>query len=540
MRLNYFIFLISFIPIHTFCQNKSFDSSLKDATFKYFNDKLDEDHERPVLLKISQAYLDKAKREKQARHVFNAYKAMVHHSDEKLKLTYADSMYYSAIKIKDTMLIASSYLTKGIIYYNFMEYSKSLDNLLRADRLIPPGKNEYLAHKVKFNIANVKMTLGFYNDAIILFKDCVLYFGREGDTPFVSPVAGLGLCYCKMEQYEQSSKTNNLGLSLAKEEQNVHLIPYFIKTEGINEFYRENYNSSIRKLNWALPQIINNRDLANEVAIYYYLGRDYLKLQKNEIAISYFEKIDKAFDERNYVSPEFRQAYEILIKYWKSKQNLEKQLYYIQRLQTADSVTHKRFKYLSSKILTEYDAKELNYQSNQLQGSIHSHFLISLLHTVGAVTVLLACAFLIVQRQIFRLVDKKRNDHESNKQQGDKIELNPEITATILKKIEKFEEKKKFLEKELTLVKFSSQIESNTKYVSKIINQHKGKSFTEYINDLRIDYLVGLLQNEKKYRNYNYTALAHEVGFCTVQSFTRAFVNRMGVSVSEFLEGLGK
>ena len=120
----------------------------------------------------------------------------------------------------------------------------------------------------------------------------------------------------------------------------------------------------------------------------------------------------------------------------------------------------------------------------------------------------------------------------------DKKEINPEIQTTVLAKMNKFEEKKRFLEKDLTLVKFSAIVECNSKYVSRIINDHKQKTFTEYINDLRIDYVVELLQNEKKYRNYNYTALAREVGFSTVQSFTRAFANRMGLSLSEFLERL--
>ncbi len=538
MRLNYsFSFVIILFPLLIFCQNHvDFGNNLQDETFQYLRNRLDEDHEKTTLLKISQAYLDKAKRERIPAHVFDAYKEMMHHSDERLKLTYADSMYYTAIKIKDSALIASSFLTKGIIYYNFMKYSKSLDNLLEADRLIPPGKDGYLAHKVKFNIANVKMCLGFYNDAILLFKECVLYFGKEGDTPFVSPIVGLGLCCSKMGQYNHSSKINNLGLALARIEQNDHVVPYFVKTEGINDYYRENYAASIRKLNWALPKIIEDGDLANEIAIYYYLGKCHLKLKKIETAIGYFEKVDKAFTERNYVSPEFRQGYEILIKYWKSRQNLEKQLYYIERLQAADSVTHKKFKYLSSKVLREYDSKELNRQKRYLKQSIHSQFQRNLLLTIVAVIIVMVCIFLVVKRKRAEFTGENNNKHINTRQPSDKLEINPDIVEAVLKKIEKFEEEKKFLQKDMTLARFSTLVDSNTKYVSKIINHHKRKSFTDYINDLRIDHIVSLLQNERKYRNYNYMALAHESGFSTVQNFTRAFANKMGISVSEFLE----
>lgn len=539
MQPGYLLIFIFLISSTFYCQEQT-DSNrdVEDRSFQYLRDRLDEDLSKQELSDFAHAYLVTAKKARRDDHIFDAYRAMMHHCSDKLKLTYADSMYYTAVKIKDSSRIASALLTKGILYYDFMEYARAIDYLLKANKIVNRAKDEYLSYKVKFNIGNVKMALGFYADAIPIFEQCVAFFGREGDTPYVSSAASLALCYTKMGQIEKSSKANERGLELAKKEENQKLIPYFARTEGMNEFFRGNYVSSMKKLSWALPMIIKNNDVKNEIAIYFYMGSNQLKLGNVKEAIGYFQKIDMAFAERNYVSPEFRHAYEILIKYWKGKRNPEKQLFYIGRLQKADSVTHEKFRYLSSRVIKEYDTEELNRQQHLLKEAIQDNFTRNFCFAVFTIAMILVCAFITTRWRA-----KKKDDTGDAVKvgpAGEKKEINPEIITAVLSRIEKFEEKKKFLEKDLTLVRFSAMVDCNSKYVSRIINDYKQKTYTEYINDLRIDYIVNLLKTEKKYRNYTFKALGQEAGFSTVQNFTRAFNNRMKMPVSEFLEGLGK
>ena len=104
----------------------------------------------------------------------------------------------------------------------------------------------------------------------------------------------------------------------------------------------------------------------------------------------------------------------------------------------------------------------------------------------------------------------------------------------------KFEQNKKYLEKDVTLMKLASFLNTNTKYVSKIILRYRDKKTIEYVTDLKIDYIVKILKTEKKYRNYTNKALGEQAGFGSTQIFTRAFKIRTGISPTYYIQELNK
>ena len=119
-------------------------------------------------------------------------------------------------------------------------------------------------------------------------------------------------------------------------------------------------------------------------------------------------------------------------------------------------------------------------------------------------------------------------------------DINQDTVAAVLKQLEKFEKDKKFLEKDLTLTKLAVAFDSNTRYISKIISHYRDKKFVDYLNDLKVDYLIILLKEDKMLRNYTNKALAEEVGFSSTQRFATAFFARTGMPTSYFIEELLK
>lgn len=65
-------------------------------------------------------------------------------------------------------------------------------------------------------------------------------------------------------------------------------------------------------------------------------------------------------------------------------------------------------------------------------------------------------------------------------------DINQDTFAVVLKQLEKFEKDKKFLEKDLTLVKLSALFDSNTKYLSKIIYYYRGKNLWNIVMILKL------------------------------------------------------
>ena len=108
----------------------------------------------------------------------------------------------------------------------------------------------------------------------------------------------------------------------------------------------------------------------------------------------------------------------------------------------------------------------------------------------------------------------------------------------ITEQLEKFEENECFLKSSITLSNLSPKLNTNSKYLSKTINVYKKKTFTQYINDLRIEYLIEKLNTDKTFKNYTIQAIATEIGFNTPNAFSRAFFKKTGMYPSEYIKEL--
>ena len=95
-----------------------------------------------------------------------------------------------------------------------------------------------------------------------------------------------------------------------------------------------------------------------------------------------------------------------------------------------------------------------------------------------------------------------------------------------------------FLDKEITIQKLSLSLNTNTKYLSRVINESKGKTFVNYINDLRVDFASTQLQTQPKLRNYTIQALANEFGFNSAVSFSTAFNKVYKIKPTYFIKEL--
>lgn len=114
------------------------------------------------------------------------------------------------------------------------------------------------------------------------------------------------------------------------------------------------------------------------------------------------------------------------------------------------------------------------------------------------------------------------------------LEITQDTVEKILRLLEKWELAMKFLENDITLATLAVYLETNTRYTSDIILFHRGKGFIEYLNDLKVDYIIGQLKTDKHKRMYTHDALAKEAGFSTTQRFVSAFKARTKISPNYF------
>lgn len=92
-----------------------------------------------------------------------------------------------------------------------------------------------------------------------------------------------------------------------------------------------------------------------------------------------------------------------------------------------------------------------------------------------------------------------------------------------------------FLNKRLTIHDISTELATNSKYISMAINNATGNSFTYFVNQYRINKAVELVTSQKSKSSSNFDEIAELSGFNSRSSFNRQFSEFTGLSPSQFM-----
>lgn len=114
--------------------------------------------------------------------------------------------------------------------------------------------------------------------------------------------------------------------------------------------------------------------------------------------------------------------------------------------------------------------------------------------------------------------------------------MTSETEAKLLELLDDFEKGTSFTNKNMSLSFLAGELNTNTKYLSHLINRHKNSDFKTYINRLRINYIVDKLINDEKYRQYKISILAEECGFSSHSKFASVFKQITDYSPSVYIK----
>ncbi|WP_408037682.1 helix-turn-helix domain-containing protein [Tenacibaculum amylolyticum] len=118
------------------------------------------------------------------------------------------------------------------------------------------------------------------------------------------------------------------------------------------------------------------------------------------------------------------------------------------------------------------------------------------------------------------------------------INVKEETIQNIIKGLHKLEREKYFLDINCNAYNVAKRINTNTTYLSKVMNIHYQKNFNTYINELRIQYIIHQLNHDKRYLSYNIQSLSKEVGYKSPDSFTKAFKTYTGLLPSIYIKNM--
>lgn len=116
--------------------------------------------------------------------------------------------------------------------------------------------------------------------------------------------------------------------------------------------------------------------------------------------------------------------------------------------------------------------------------------------------------------------------------------IDEELKRIIMGKLEKLEKSNFFLDQGCNLYQLAEKLKTNHKYLSQVINQEKKSNFNNYINELRINYLLARLLKDEEFRNSKLSYIAVSVGYNNLNTFNAAFKKRQGILPSYFIDQL--
>ncbi|PIF46449.1 AraC-like DNA-binding protein [Chryseobacterium sp. 52] len=116
--------------------------------------------------------------------------------------------------------------------------------------------------------------------------------------------------------------------------------------------------------------------------------------------------------------------------------------------------------------------------------------------------------------------------------------MSEEREKSLLEKIKEFERGSMFTEKNFTMAQMASALESNAKYINYVLQKYRGKTFSDYINELRIKFIVDKLISNPEYLSYKINYLSDISGFSSHSRFTYIFKKELNISPSEFISQL--
>ncbi|WP_299243560.1 tetratricopeptide repeat protein [uncultured Aquimarina sp.] len=535
---------------------KSKNYQFEELYYRYYNSFINKNKKAAAI--YASTYIEKAKIEKDTIRLAEGYYSMSFVMDKSFINVYMDSIIVITKNINDTRFPSSAYFFKGSVFYNKRAFKKALDNYILANDYARKNYNPDLILNVNHDMGLLKDRLGNYKEALRLHKENYQYLKYNNNKEnknkrYLNNLFGLATCFYRLKQFDSAFIYNSIGLKESIKTDNVDLYNDFVICAGVLSYFEKDYQKAVDSIRKSLKYYEKIDDKPNKAVAYYYLGKIYYESNNIVKAISYLKRLDTIFQQQKDVHPETREGYEILINHYKEIDDPKNQLLYIEKLMVVDSVLNDNYRYLQKKISSQYDTPLLLSEKQKIITVLEAskkrsnHWMLGL---VALITIAIGIAVFnyrkrnIYQQRFQGLLDQQFKDLIPEKTSGYKkpqeIGISEEVVNAILKKLQAMEDNHKFLTTNLTITSLSKQLKTNPNYLSKIVNTYKGKRFGQYINELRINYVITRLQSDPKFRKYTVKAIAQEIGFNSQDAFSKAFYKSTGIHPSYFIKELEK
>ena len=521
----------------------------------------------PKAVKASKAYINKAKKEKDKRKEWLGIEALGNSYLNHRELDNSQEQFEKALQFAEENefdeFIIRSYILGAQIQLGAPNASKALAYLNKALAHAEKTNNDYWKENVLMFISSILQMSGEAEKAIEIKKSSIKHYKNKPlDSTFTEErkndmllysYSVLSNAYLKVDQVDSAKQYVALMDNLISEKDSCKLRT-LLNARAEIYFYEKKYASA--KENFRKASQLCNIDMPlMDLQITYDLGKVAHGQGNFQEAINLFQRGLDNYEVTPAEEGYMDDYYKLLADSYKETGDFERANYYFEKYITSTS----EFNKIKNDIKESTRAQEIKEFRNELE-SLESEknkkeTYLNYLFLGASVIILILLFFLLrfyktkkeneakfetllakinVAEKPEDIIDTKDEDLDEK----NTTDVPEETKQQILDGLKKLENQEYFLKQDCNSYNVAKKINTNTSYLSKVINSHFGKNFNTYINDLRINYTIVRLKNDVIFRSYSIQAIAEEVGYKSADSFTKYFKRDTGLNPSFYIKEL--
>ncbi|SEK42480.1 Tetratricopeptide repeat-containing protein [Aquimarina amphilecti] len=474
-------------------------------------------------------------------------------------VTYKNKEYDSAIeygtntaefgkKLDNEDYIVRGLFITGAAYQDKRDRKNALKQYLLIEKIIKKYNLTQYEIDTLISIGQIRIRLNQNEKALAslqkgleLLQKPTHKLDARYNAKYLSAIQGIGVCYYKMGNYDEALNYDYRGLQYAEEHDLKAYIIGFNLNIGEAYIGKKKYEKALSYLTIAKSDILkekkkNDPDLftANlHIATCFFAQEKYVETR--ELLLENFEHLKE-----NLEIEKIKEASDLAKKCGEKLNDPDLQFKYSNEYNKIIESLYQNENSAQEK-LYDHDIKNLEEQNQDLI-SKNTIYIISFL--LALTLAILTLAYNIKTKRknklLYEELQKERTQEFIPKKNITSASKNEFITdkkiENLLQKLSALEKTEFYLNIDCNLYNTAKNIDTNTTYLSKTINEYKKQSFNEYINELRIKYFRNRLNNDTKFRSYTIKAIATELGYGSVNTFASAFKRQTGLSHSYYIK----
>lgn len=559
MKKIFVLLLVIGLNLKVCSQNHIKQDTLLQKSFQELSDLFY--NSKPDSLKATiyaKKYFSKALKEKDTiRMISGKYFLADILNNEDIYLNFCDSLIKAQENTSLKKISAIIHIDLATYFFHKEHNNRALKELIKANLIIHKLKNTYLKNKVLYLMGSIQNSVGENKKALKIYKKVYYYALKEKlltKDDFFSPLLlNITIEYRKLNKIDSALFYNKKAVNLYEKTNDSINLGYSYYSLAFIYQKKQEHEKALKAYLKSLPSMQKDENYRILTNAYSKVATLYDTIGFYSKALKYHLKADSLFNVRKIPSRYLEDTYKYLINFYKDK-DLKKQLLHINKLLEVKEFKLNEKNKINKTLTEKYDIPNLLAKKKQVIEKLEDEVKESRRNRIFYISLLILSLTLVgyqikrrraLKKRFIALVNQKKSQVNKGKAQPttktiNKYELSDEIISIIMKELEVFEKNTDFLNSKINLQLLADRLDTNTSYLSKVINQYKKNSFTNYVNQLRIKYAIEKLKNDTLWRKYTIKAIAQEVGFKNAESFSKAFFKHTGLKPSYFIKELVK